>query len=64
MKEQGCVTFCCAQLCPAFFNSMDWDPPGSSVQGIFQARILEWTATFVLTEISKYRNPQALLMSK
>ena len=21
-----------------------WDPPGSSVPGIFQARVLEWTA--------------------
>ena len=23
---------------------MDWSPPGSSVQGILQARILEWVA--------------------
>ena len=23
---------------------MDWSPPGSSVYGIFQARILEWVA--------------------
>ena len=23
---------------------MDWDPPGSSVRGILQARILEWVA--------------------
>ena len=29
------------QLCPAICDSMDWSPPGSSVQGILQARILE-----------------------
>ena len=26
------------------FNPMDCSPPGSSVHGIFQARILEWVA--------------------
>ena len=30
------------QSCPTLCNSMDCSPPGSSVQGIFQARILEW----------------------
>ena len=25
-------------------DPMDWDPPGSSVRGILQARILEWVA--------------------
>ena len=37
----------CAQLlqsCPTFHNSMDCSPPGSSVHGIFQARILEQIA--------------------
>ena len=33
-----------AQSCPALFNPMDCSPPGSSVHGIFQARILEWGA--------------------
>ena len=28
-------------LCPDFFNPMDCSPPGSSVRGILQARILE-----------------------
>ena len=32
------------QLCPALCNPMDCSPPGSSVHGIFQARILEWVA--------------------
>ena len=32
------------QLCPTLCNPMDCSPPGSSVHGIFQARILEWVA--------------------
>ena len=31
-------------VCPALCNFMDGSPPGSSVHGIFQARILEWVA--------------------
>ena len=33
------------QLCLTLCNPMDCRPPGSSVHGIFQARILEWVAT-------------------
>ena len=32
---QSCLTLC---------DHMDYSPPGSSVQGILQARILEWVA--------------------
>ena len=32
------------QLCPALCNPMDCSPPGSSVHGILQARIVEWDA--------------------
>ena len=32
------------QLCPILCNPMDYSPPGSSVQGLLQARILEWIA--------------------
>ena len=32
------------QLCPTLCDPMDCSPPGSSVHGIFQARILEWVA--------------------
>ena len=32
------------QSCPTLCDPMDCRPPGSSVQGIFQARILEWVA--------------------
>ena len=34
-----------SQPCPTICNSMDCSPPGSSVHGIFQARVLEWVAT-------------------
>ena len=32
------------QSCPTLCDPMDCSPPGSSVQGIFQARVLEWGA--------------------
>ena len=33
-----------AQSCPTLWDPMDSSPPGSSVHGIQQARILEWIA--------------------
>ena len=33
-----------AQLCPTLCDPMEYSPPGSSVCGIFQARILGWVA--------------------
>ena len=33
-----------AQSCPTLFDPMDGSLPGSSIHGIFQARILEWAA--------------------
>ena len=35
---------CSLQLCLTLCNPMDCSPPGSSVHGILQARILEWLA--------------------
>ena len=32
------------QSCPTLSDLMDYNPPGSSVHGILQARILEWVA--------------------
>ena len=32
------------QSCPTLHDPMDCSPPGSSVHGIFQARVLEWVA--------------------
>ena len=39
-----------AQSCRALCDHMDCSPPGSSVPGIFQARVLEWGATTFSTE--------------
>ena len=33
-----------AESCPTLSDPMDYSPPGSSVHGIFQARVLEWGA--------------------
>ena len=33
-----------AQLCPTLGDPMDCSPPGPSIHGIFQARVLEWGA--------------------
>ena len=33
-----------SQLCPTLSDPMDCSPPGSSIHGIFQARVLEWGA--------------------
>ena len=33
-----------AQSCPTLSDPMNHSPPGSSVHGMFQARVLEWGA--------------------
>ena len=33
-----------AQSCPTLHDPMDCSPPGPSIHGIFQARVLEWVA--------------------
>ena len=43
------------QLCPTLGNPMDYSLPGSSVHGIFQARILEWVAISYPRESSQPR---------
>ena len=40
MKSESEVT----QSCPTLSDPMDCSLPGSSVHGIFQARVLEWGA--------------------
>ena len=40
VKSQSEVT----QSCPTLSDTMDCSLPGSSVHGIFQARVLEWGA--------------------
>ena len=42
-----------AQSCPTLSDPMDCGPPGSSVHGIFQARVLEWGAIAFSGTIAK-----------
>ena len=44
--SEGSIVCAClvTQSCPTLCNPMDCSPPGSSVHGIFKARILEWVA--------------------
>ena len=44
VKKKGEVLV--TQSCPTLCDPMDCSPPGSSVRGILQARILEWVAIF------------------
>ena len=44
------------QLCPTLSDPMDCSPPGSSIHGIFQARVLEWGARTNLDSILKSRD--------
>ena len=45
-----------AQSCPTLLDLMDCSPPGSSVHGILQARILEWVAIPFSRESSSHRD--------
>ena len=42
------------QLCLTLRDPMDCSPPGSSIHGIFQARVLEWGANAFITRGSVY----------
>ena len=42
--NHGKVEVLATQSCPTLCDPMDCSPPGSSVSGILQARILEWAA--------------------
>ena len=41
-----------AQSCPTLSDPMDCNLPGSSILGIFQARVLEWGAIIVVQSLS------------
>ena len=43
------------QLCPTLCDPIDGSLPGSSVHGIFQARVLEWGAIAFSDSFSKLR---------
>ena len=46
-----------AQSCLTLSNPMDCSPPGSSIYGIFQARVLEWGANAFSESVLKEINP-------
>jgi len=46
------------QSCPTLCDPMGFSPPGSSVHGISQARVLEWVAIAFSTTIYKSYKPQ------
>ena len=45
-----------AQSCPTLCDPMDYSLPGSSLHGIFQARVLEWAAIFFSRGSSQLRD--------
>ena len=44
MKVKAAAAAKSPQLCPTLCDPIDSSPPGSSIHGIFQARVLEWVA--------------------
>ena len=50
-----------AQSCPSLKDPMDWSPPGSSINGIFQTRVLEWGA-IAFSEGVHSKNKKILIM--
>ena len=42
IKSKACMHSKVLQLCMTLWDPVDCSPPGSSVHGILQARILEW----------------------
>ena len=46
------MCICVAQLCLTLCNPMDCRPPGCSIHGILQTRILEWVAILFSREFS------------
>ena len=57
---------CCAnflQSCSTLWEAMDCSPPGSSVHGIFQARILEWASDSYSRGSSRPGDPTCISVS-
>ena len=48
IETERMLTISCVQL---FVDPMDCSPPGFSVHGIFQGRILEWDAKIQLQDV-------------
>ena len=52
----SCMLAKSLQSCPTLCDPMGCSPPGSSVHGILQARMLEWVAILSYRESSKARD--------
>ena len=50
-----------AQSCPTLSDPMDCSRPGSSIHGIFQARVLEWVP---ITFLWRLKSPRIFLKGK
>ena len=59
----ACVRAKSLQSCPTLCYSLEHSPPGSSVLGILQARILEWVAMPSSRGSSRPRDRTRVLMS-
>ena len=53
-----------AQSCPTLSDPMDCSLPGSSIHGIFQARVLEWDATAFSEHIVTFHKQLLLLVGR
>ena len=60
VKSESEVT----QSCPTFSDPMDCSLPGSSIHGIFQARVLEWGAIALSDDIVKISHISQILTIK
>ena len=49
-----------AQSCPTLLDPMDCSPPGSSIHGVFQARVVEWGA-IAFSEKHLQINPKSIV---
>ena len=56
MRSKACVCAKSLQSCPTLCDPMNCSPPGSSVHGILQARILEWVAMPSSRGFSRHRD--------
>ena len=64
-KEIGYFYSCVlvTQSCPTLCDPIDCSPPGSSVYGIFRARILEWVAiSFSWKHVEKHVSTSMFIM--
>ena len=56
MVSSNCAAAAAAkslQSCPTPSDAMDCSPPGPSVHGIFQARVMEWGAIAFSTKMGR-----------